>query len=62
MHYWSNSAEGLKFGAQSQDRLQLLASLLLCSAQCVERMACKYPELLTMDPTELTQRLTLLKV
>lgn len=42
-------------------RLQLLAALLLCSEQCVCRMASKYPELLTMDPTEVTQRLLLLK-
>ena len=47
---------------QSQERLQLLASLLLCSEQCVYRMAAKYPELLRMDPTELSERLLLLKV
>lgn len=42
-------------------RLQLLAGLLLCSEQCVCRMARKYPELLNTDPTEVTQRLMLLK-
>lgn len=40
----------------------MLADLLLCSQQCVRRMARKCPEVLTMDPTEVTQRLLLLKV
>jgi len=48
--------------AQDPERLHLLAGLLLCSEQCVIRMAQKYPELLTMDPAEVTQRLMLLKV
>ena len=48
--------------AQDPERLHLLASLLLCSEQCVTRMAQKYPELLSMDPAEVTQRLMLLKV
>lgn len=47
---------------QDPVRLQLLAGLLLCSEQCVCRMARKYPELLNTDPTEVTQRLMLLKV
>ncbi len=48
--------------AQDPERLHLLAGLLLCTEQCVIRMAQKYPELLTMDPAEVTQRLMLLKV
>jgi len=48
--------------AQDPERLHLLAGLLLCSEQCVIRMLQKYPELLTMDPAEVTQRLMLLKV
>ena len=48
--------------AQDEKRLQMLADLLLCSQQCVRRMAGKCPELLTMSPAEVTQRLMLLKV
>lgn len=40
----------------------MLADLLLCSQHCVLRMACKCPEVLTMSPAEVTQRLMLLKV
>lgn len=47
---------------QDEEQVQLLADLLLCSQQCVLRMARKCPELLTMTPNEITQRLMLLKV
>ncbi|DBA96723.1 TPA: hypothetical protein ACH3X1_015565 [Trebouxia sp. C0004] len=47
--------------AADPERLHLLAGLLLCSEQCVIRMAQKHPELPTMDPAEVTQRLMLLK-
>lgn len=40
----------------------MLADLLLCPQQCVLRMASKCPEVLTMTPAEVTQRLMLLKV
>lgn len=47
---------------QDEERVQMLADLLLCSQQCVHRMACNCPEVLTMAPAEITQRLMLLKV
>ena len=47
---------------QDKDRVQMLADLLLCSQQCVLRMARRCPEILTMNPNEVTQRLMLLKV
>ena len=40
----------------------MMADLLLCSQSCVLRMARKCPEVVTMDPHEVTQRLMLLKV
>lgn len=47
---------------QDEERVQVLADLLLCSQQCVLRMARRCPEILTMNPNEVTQRLMLLKV
>ena len=52
----------LLFQEADQQQLQRLAYLLLCSDQCVQRMAQKCPEVLEMDPADVTERLMLLKV
>lgn len=52
----------LAHATQDEERVQMLADLLLCSQSCVLRMARKCPEVLTMAPNEVTQRLMLLKV
>lgn len=56
------SKADLAHATQDEERVQMLADLLLCSQSCVLRMARKCPEVLTMDPHEVTHRLMLLKV
>ena len=53
---------GFARATQDEDRVRMLADLLLCSQQCVLRMARTCPQILTMNPNEVTQRLMLLKV
>ena len=58
----ANAQRVLLFQEGNRQQLQRLAYLLLCSDQCVQRMAQKCPEVLQMDPADVTERLMLLKV
>lgn len=59
---WLHIKADLTYATQDEERIHMLADLLLCSRSCVLRMARKCPEVLTRDPHEVTQRLMLLKV